>query len=479
MSAKKGRRAKMPAVPPEEKEKDPDFGNLDASNLSSIERASFLEQVQQNYGNPLHSTAMEEDLNPPEDEKIHKGGRGVTKGAPHKGRTAAAKQRGASVQKKKKGSDGENKMRKERTNIGGKVKARSGKEGGKKRKKEAIEEEIQESDGEEEEEEEEEEESDQGPAPKKSNQPVASSRGATANGIKRPAKKRRSLGQKPAERPVKNGGMKMEKRRKKSGSREPGDLQSQESDSDAAQQHRRPVLSSEEATDEDLDRTPSQKRGRARARARKSSSDRAANRKSSSASGSPEPKETIRERRRKEGRGQQGATELEVVLDAFLDFCDQYRESVESKAIKRAIDSLSSSVKDQLTKQITESKELKVLIRDKAKVDSLIRKKRQRLLDAKYELIRAEQQVRSLQKVEVGLEQRLTDLRRSQAFLRDIRDLNRQYLKHRHTHPKEKEKYGASSLPALLLETKYILGAEHQLRGINNQIEKRLKEAGK
>lgn len=36
--------------------------------------------------------------------------------------------------------------------------------------------------------------------------------------------------------------------------------------------------------------------------------------------------------------------------------------------------------------------------------------------------------------------------------------------------------YGESSLPALLLETKHIQGAEHQLRGINNQLGKKLEK---
>ncbi|GLD74430.1 centromere protein U [Lates japonicus] len=91
---------------------------------------------------------------------------------------------------------------------------------------------------------------------------------------------------------------------------------------------------------------------------------------------------------------------------------------------------------------------------------------------------RAERQVWLLQKEKAELKLRLTDLRRSHAFLRDIRELNQQYLDYRHTHPKEKETYGASSLPALLLETRHIQTTEQQLSRINNQTEKRLQRNG-
>ncbi|XP_071384620.1 centromere protein U [Centroberyx affinis] len=453
----------MPTAPPDESQKAPVFDNLDSTNLSSIERASFLEAVQQNYGNPLHSTAVEEDLSLPEEGGTDGGG---GKGAPQTGRTA--------VQRKEKGRDGGNKEEKKKSgNIGRKARP------GKTRKKEAIEEEAGEADVEG-------EESEPGPAPKKSSRPIPSSSEVTDSGTKRlvgkrPAK-RRSAGQRSAARPAKNEGLKKEKKRKKkSGSGESSGPQSQEaSDPDPAQKSRRPIPSSDEVTDEDTSWTPSRKRARTYNLDgfRKSSSDRSTSRKSS-ASGSAEGEEASRGQQREKRHGRRGETELEVVLDAFLDFCHQYRESVESTTVRQAIDSLSSSVEEQLTEKITASKDLRVLRKNNAKVGSLIRRKRQRLLDAKYELIRAEQQLRSLQKEEARLELRLADLRRGQAFLRGIRELNRGYLEHRHTHPKEKEEYGASSLPALLLETKYVLGAEHQLRGINNRLAKRLDETGK
>ena len=54
-------------------------------------------------------------------------------------------------------------------------------------------------------------------------------------------------------------------------------------------------------------------------------------------------------------------------------------------------------------------------------------------------LVRGERQVCLLQKEKSELKARLADLRRGQAFLHDIRELNTQYLDYRRKHPKEKE----------------------------------------
>nr|XP_019934190.1 PREDICTED: centromere protein U [Paralichthys olivaceus] len=200
-------------------------------------------------------------------------------------------------------------------------------------------------------------------------------------------------------------------------------------------------------------------------------------RKSSSGSKSAVAERSNTDKQRSERRGRQATTELEVVLDAFLDFCDEYRESVATKSVKQSIDSFSSNVKEQILEKVSTHKELRVLKRENAKVASLISTKTQRLLDAKHELMSAERQVRLLQKEEAELELRLDDLKRSRAFLNDIRELNQQYLGYRQEHPKEQETYGASSLPALLLEAKHIQAAEHQLKKLNDQMEKRLKKS--
>ncbi|XP_054453904.1 centromere protein U [Anoplopoma fimbria] len=396
MSAKKVRRAKVLRVPQQEAQKGSSNDRTDSPNLSSIERASFLEGLQQNFGNPLHSTAMEEDLNVPEEDRMNRKKAGE-KEIPRTVKTAV-KQRGAAVKRKETERDGEK---------------------------------------------EEEEE-----------------------------KKKRSRTSTGGTRPVKTLQTKKGKKREsKTGSGESSEAASPKERPDTAQKK---VLSSEgEEVDEDRSWNPSPKKARALSlgRARKSSSNKSKPRTSSSGSASAEPEKASKDKQRRKRRGGGGGTESEVVLDAFLEFCDQYRESVASKAIEQAVDSFSSNVKVQLLEKISSFKEFKVLKRENAKVGSLIHTKRQRLLDAKHELMRAERQAWLLQKEKAELKVRLADLRRGQAFLHDIRVLNRQYLDYRHKHRKEKEMYGASSLPALLLETKHI-----QTRESAGRLQKRLKK---
>ncbi|XP_008301735.1 centromere protein U [Stegastes partitus] len=381
---------------------------MDSPDLSGIDKTSFLQGLQLNDGNPLHSTAVEEDLNDVEEKEMDRK-RTERKDIP-KTLKATNKQRGAAVKKKKKKDTEE------------------GEEEEEEKKKKKI--------------------------------------------------NRRSTGEKIKTRPGKNQQMMKDKKRKsESGNGKTSDSQSQEeSDSGTVQQNRRRVLSSDEEIDEDTSWNPSPKKARmySLGRSRKSSLGRSKPRKSSSgsASGGTETASSDKQKRTRH----QGGTDLDVVLDAFLDFCDQYSETVESKAVKKAIHCFSDNVKDQLVEKISSCKELRILKRENAKVGSSIRTKTQKLLNAKHELMRAERQLWLLQKEKAELKLRLADLRRGQAFLHDIGELNRQYLDHRRKHPNEKETYGASSLPALLLETKFIHGTETRQRGVNERPEKRQKQ---
>ncbi|XP_033976940.1 centromere protein U [Trematomus bernacchii] len=382
MSAIKGRGAKVRTVKQHESKKGSSNENTDSPNLSAIDRASFLEGLQLNYGNPLHSTALEEDLNVLDEEQVN-GGKAGRKEIPQTSK-AAGKQRGAEEKRK------------------------------------------------------EEEEK----------------------------KKRRSAVRTSAARPEKNQLVKKGKKRKSGMSCDPEPQE--QSDSGGAQQRRKRVLSSEEEdVGEERSWCPSTKTARFYRFGRKSSTKKSKAKKSSSGSASPEPETASTDKQRKRQRGGQGGTQLEVVLEAFLDFCDQYRESLESNTLKQCVDSFSSNVENQLLEKISASKELKVLKRENIKVASSIRTKTQRLLEAKNELMRGERQVCLLQKEKSELKARLADLRRGQAFLHDIRELNTQYLDYRRKHPKEKEMYGASSLPALLLEAKSIQAEELQPKGNN------------
>ncbi|KAG7282006.1 hypothetical protein CRUP_020111, partial [Coryphaenoides rupestris] len=347
---KKGTKGtKTPKAPQSQAKKAPVVDGLD---VSCIERASFLDRGPDvSYGNPLHSTALEEDLRVSEEDakagrKVGKkgGGGGLGKATP----AAAAKRRQAASPKKMEDAGGAEKR-------------------GRKRK---------------------------------SDKQVA----------------------------------KVSQRGRTSANRKPSSSQ-----------------------------TPSP--GAKRARTRKSSSSRSADRQrklarkpsSSDAGAAPAVARTDGQPGRL--RGHRGA-DASVVLDRFLDICQTYKESVESTAVRRAIDNFSSTLKEQLTEML----------------ESLIKTKGRKLLDAKYERMRAEQQLHSLQKEQAELGQRLADLRRGRSFLHGIRDLNTRYLAHRCTHPTEKEQYGASSLPALLLETRSILRAEDHLRNINNRLEARLRK---
>ncbi|XP_076025848.1 uncharacterized protein cenpu isoform X2 [Genypterus blacodes] len=455
MRANKGRGAKMVTAPPEERQvKDrrraPPVDLLESASLS------FLQGLQKNDGNRLHSTAIDEDLILSEDGGMNRGRRGI----PEKAKATTMKQRRAAVKRKDKETNEEDEKRGKKSNEermkarpekGGEMESKKGRGGRGGR------------------------ETGHSSAPKTKGQLSPSA----APGLKRlvgkkPAK-RTSEGQKSAARPKEKTKNVTQKKKKKS-ELSSDSISQEEFASDPRQQPFKLLLSSEEEGDADTSWKPSPKKARVQGwvRTRKSSSDTPQTRKSASdASSSSERNESTdaemvkedeqRKRRRKPGRA--GGTESEEVLEAFLSFCERHRESLESTAVKRAFDSFSSSVKEQLLQKITSSKEFRMLRRENAKVKSLIGRKTQKLLQAKNELIRAESQVSSLQKEEVQLNERLTDLRRGHAFLQSLTQLTTQYLEYRHTHPEEKEEFGASSLPALLLQTQQILETSNNQLG--------------
>ncbi|XP_058505771.1 centromere protein U [Solea solea] len=442
MRNKKGGGAKVPTKPPAETHKASSF-DYDSPNLSGIGKVSFLEGLQGNHGNVLHSTAIEEALNAFEEGQTDKEQAG-RKDDPQ----VKAKQRGAVTKRKNTETTNEEEKRGS-GGTGQKAEARPNRGRGKGQKKLEPEAERNEADA--------------NAVPQTSKQQKD---GGHLVG-KKPTK-RTSPGKTKAARPLKNQQMKGTKRKSQSDNEKSCDPESQESDTDVDPQRRKGVLSSDEEVVDDTCWKPTPKKAKVKSFSRRrQSSSESKSRKSSSGSasaGAERPKK----------RGGQPGTELEVVLDAFLDFCEQYKESVESKAVKESIHLFSYNVKEQLLEKISLYKELRVLKRENAKVASLIRTKTSRLFDAKHEFMRAERQLLLLQKERSELKQRLTDLRRSNAFLHDLRELNQRYLDYRHQHPEEKEKYGASSLPALLLEAKHIQKTEHELRSINDRMEKRL-----
>ncbi|XP_068181837.1 centromere protein U isoform X2 [Antennarius striatus] len=456
-------------------------GGLDSPNLSAIERASFMEGLQLQPGNPLHSTALEEDLNVAEGGQMSTGKGGRTDD--RQTLKSTVKQHGAAMRRKETESDQEEeeevKKKKHTT-----AKTRINNQKTKRLKTTPLGERGD-------------------PEPREGNQhtPPASGEGnqqtPPASRPHRLVGKRRSVGPTSLAQPVTNQQRRKSWRDKgQSGSGKSIESQTQDqSDAGSTASGRKHILSSdEEIEDESWKPSPKKAKNYSVGKIRKSSSEGSKSRKSSSegsksrkssSEGSKSRKSSSDgsesrkspaggsdEQRRRDGRS---GTELQLVLDAFLLFCDQYRDAVESEAVKQAVGCFSSNVRQQLLEKINSYKEFRHLKRENAKVSSSIRKNTQRLLEAKYELMRAQRRAGSLQREKDELELRSADLRRGQAFLHDIRELNRRYLDVRRKHPREQETYGATSLPALLLEAEQVQSSEQQLRGINNHLEEILK----
>ncbi|XP_021249037.1 centromere protein U isoform X2 [Numida meleagris] len=170
-------------------------------------------------------------------------------------------------------------------------------------------------------------------------------------------------------------------------------------------------------------------------------------------------------------RSPRDITELDVVLAEFEKIAANYRQSIESKTCRKAIDAFCSAFKDQVTDLITEVQELKNMKKKNAKVVADISKKRQRLMQVREKLSRTEPQQLKLQKEYAEVEERKSSLRQVVQFLTDLKDLQHDYLDYREENPRKKVVYGTSSLPALLVESRRILGAEGHFQNVNRKLE--------
>ncbi|XP_056899939.1 centromere protein U [Takifugu flavidus] len=371
--------------------------DLDSPNLSTVEKASFLEGLQLHGGHRLHSTALEEHLNELEGDCAHEE-HAERREYPHMSKAGAASQ----TQEAK---------RSRRSRIAAGIM------------------------------------SEEGSQPESHSQLVPSGRKKKAS--PRRASELRSV-----------------KTQKKRWQREPGTPKSKKArtrgDSGAAgvsQGHGPSSTSEDEVPHKDLSGIPAPKKARMW-----TSTDGAASRKNASG-------RAVSHRQRGQRQAQK-RPEAELVLNAFLDFIDHYRKSVESNIVSQSINRFSSIVEEQLQEKICNTKNLQVLKQRNAQMKYVGQTKTQRLLDTKYELMRAERQTFLLQKQKTQLELRLWDLRKGRAFLHHLTQLNRQYLDWRHQNSEENEMYGASSLPALVQEVNHLRSTEAQLRRINNQLEK-------
>ncbi|XP_039555830.1 centromere protein U isoform X2 [Passer montanus] len=173
-------------------------------------------------------------------------------------------------------------------------------------------------------------------------------------------------------------------------------------------------------------------------------------------------------------RSPRDITELDVVLAEVEKIAANYRQSIESNTCRKAISDFSSAFKDQITDLIAEVQELKNMKRKNAKAITNIKKKRQQLVQAREELIGAEPQLTQLQKEYAELQERKSSLRQTIELITDLKEIQQDCLDYREENPKEKVVYGTSSLPALLVESQRILGAERHFESINMKLEEAL-----
>ncbi|XP_068043067.1 centromere protein U isoform X2 [Anomalospiza imberbis] len=167
-------------------------------------------------------------------------------------------------------------------------------------------------------------------------------------------------------------------------------------------------------------------------------------------------------------------TELDIVLAEVEKIAENYRQSIDSNICRKAIGNFSSAFKDQMTDLITGVQELNNMKKKNAKAIASIKKKRQRLMQVREELIGAEPQLTQLQREYAELQERKSSLRQTIELITDLKELQQDCLDYREERPKEKVVYGTSSLPALLVESRRILGAERHFESINMKLEEAL-----
>ncbi|NWI58452.1 CENPU protein, partial [Calyptomena viridis] len=173
-------------------------------------------------------------------------------------------------------------------------------------------------------------------------------------------------------------------------------------------------------------------------------------------------------------RSPRDITELDVVLAEIEKIAANYRQGIESKIGRKAVSDFCSAFKDQITDLIAGVQELKNTKKKNAKAITNIKKKRQRLVQLREKLIGAEPQLTQLQREYAEVQERKSSLRQTIELLTDLKELQQDCLDYREENPKEKVVYGTSSLPALLVESRRILGAERHFQNINMKLEEAL-----
>ncbi|XP_070613620.1 centromere protein U [Erythrolamprus reginae] len=165
-------------------------------------------------------------------------------------------------------------------------------------------------------------------------------------------------------------------------------------------------------------------------------------------------------------------TKERVVLKVLEKITMEYKEEVEQKKYKNVIDKFHASFKDQFNDISADAEKLK---NTKLKQTEMVRKtnkEREHLIKIKGKLFRNESELEKLKKEHSKLKEKISCLKNAVQFLKDLKNL--QQIKNEEEKPQEKIGYGISSLPALLMESRRILGAESHLQNINTKLQKSL-----
>uniref|UniRef100_A0A8C3VS78 Centromere protein U n=1 Tax=Catagonus wagneri TaxID=51154 RepID=A0A8C3VS78_9CETA len=138
--------------------------------------------------------------------------------------------------------------------------------------------------------------------------------------------------------------------------------------------------------------------------------------------------------------------DLDVVLSAFENVILEYKQKIDSRICKEAINKFHSNLKEELIKMVS----LWTLI------------------------CWLEPELKQLQTKYDELMERKSSLKNAACFLSNLKQLHQDYSDIQEKEPNVKETYDSSSLPALLFKARPLLGTENHLQNISYQLEKLL-----
>lgn len=173
-------------------------------------------------------------------------------------------------------------------------------------------------------------------------------------------------------------------------------------------------------------------------------------------------------------RSPRDITELDVVLAEVEKIAANYKQSIESNICRKAINDFSSAFKDQITDLIAGLQEIMNMKKKNAKAITNLKKKRQELVQLREEIMGAKPQLTQLEREYAEAQERKSSLRQTMELITNLKELQLECLDYREENPEEKVVYGTSSLPALLVESQRILGAEKHFESINMKLEEAL-----